>query len=348
MAKETPQSSSKAKRTSTESRVTKTTTTTNSTVFSQAGKKTSSNPVPGVQYTNGWEEKRESMQELPHQKQHLTNFPARFETHETHSQKSPDKTTLKTPTTCVGGHICASDSGDTSELHSITESDSIALGISMICEPSTANIRASIRCEKSLPASKYLSVHLGGWADTKEYKLGGELLQCPADSGVQTGEFKTRTYPTWLPEVTTSRIRFAESIEQPKIVLWLKKLEMSCKHNWCINITASGISSRGFQLNIHTWGGSRVFGIDVTWIAYSGKEKGMEILSGVVGGGMPGSVRQERSLGGVVSFPEGSSKGRERKRDVLLALSGFDVKSDGDKALNIQARGSNSGGTEME
>jgi hypothetical protein len=35
-----------------------------------------------------------------------------------------------------------------------------------------------------------------------------------------------------------------------------------------------------------------------------------EMLSGVVGGGMPGSGKQDRSLGGVVLFPE---KGEEWK-----------------------------------
>jgi len=91
-----------------------------------------------------------------------------------------------------------------------------------------------------------MSIYMKPWADTREYKLGGELLQCPVGSGVQTGVFKSRAYPAWLPEFTTARIRFMDSIEQPKVVLWLKKLEMSSKHNWCINVTASDISLRGF------------------------------------------------------------------------------------------------------
>jgi hypothetical protein len=59
---------------------------------------------------------------------------------------------------------------------------------------------------------------------------------------------------------------------------------------------------------------------------------------------MPGSVRQEKSLGDDVSFPEGS-KG---KREVLLALSGFDVKFAGGRTLNIQARGSSFSGSDMD
>lgn len=53
---------------------------------------------------------------------------------------------------------------------------------------------------------------------------------------------------------------------------------MSCKHYWCMNVTASDISARGFQMDIHTWGGRQVFAADVCWIAYSGDKKG--VLSG--------------------------------------------------------------------
>ncbi|KAN0109958.1 hypothetical protein V8E51_006345 [Hyaloscypha variabilis] len=330
MPKAFPKSPDKSKPKVTQSRVTKMTKkiTSKPAASSKSSNRASSHGVPAVQHTERWEKTRETV----------------FETSETHTLKPPSKTTPKRPPILAGGHIYASNGKATSVSFSITEPYNLALGLSMICEPSMSNIRAGITYEESVPGSKSLPIYLGGWADTKEYKLGGELLECPSGSGVQTGEIKTRTYPTWLPELTISRIRFASSIEEPKVVVWLKKLEMSGKHNWCINITASDISPRGFQLNIHTWDGSRVFGTDVTWIAYSAKEKGEEILSGVVGGGMPGSARQEKSLGGVVSLPEGT-KG---KREVLLALSGFNVKFAGGRTLNIQARGSSLGGSDME
>jgi len=177
-----------------------------------------------------------------------------------------------------------------------------------------------------------LSLELSGWADTRNYFLGAVYLKCPAGTGpdtVQTGEFKTRTYPVSLPEVTSARIRLSDFTSPPKVIVWLKRLEMSHKENWCINVTASDVSARGFQLNINTWGRSRVFAADVTWMAYPADST--KILSGVVGGGMPGSVRQEKSYEGVISFPE-----LETKPKVLLGLSGFDIKCD--LNLSIQTK----------
>jgi len=101
-------------------------------------------------------------------------------------------------------------------------------------------------------------------------------------------------------------------------------------------------------LNLYTWVRSRVFGTEVTWITYSSKSKKEEILSGVLGGGMPGSSRQERSLAGIVSLLDRCSEKKRGRREVLLALSGFEVRCDGVNGLEIDAHGSSFGGMEME
>ena len=77
-----------------------------------------------------------------------------------------------------------------------------------------------------------------------------------------------------------------ENIKRPKVVVWVKRLAMSCKHYWYINVTPSDISAHGFQMNIYTWGAVKC---SLRMCANSRDRNGL--LSGVAGGGIPGSVR---------------------------------------------------------
>ena len=115
-------------------------------------------------------------------------------------------------------------------------------------------------------------ISLNTWEGTVLYSGGASWLELsPGYLEYQTGEFNTEdVYPWQNPQSGASRrINFARPfITPPKVIVFLKKLDMDRHRNWRIKTIASGIDAKGFTIHIETWADSILYGAVAGWIAY--------------------------------------------------------------------------------
>ncbi|KAH9208299.1 hypothetical protein DL95DRAFT_395409 [Leptodontidium sp. 2 PMI_412] len=137
------------------------------------------------------------------------------------------------------------------------------------------------------------------WAGTSEYFIGVTYLKVSSTTsqvfGMDWGTHQIDTNPDPLPPTTNCRIRFfREYVSPPTVVVWLNRLDTSSNTGWCVNVTASHVLTTGFVLNVNTWNQSIVYGVGVSWVAYSPKSG--RVWSGILGGGLRGSSMPMRGL----------------------------------------------------
>ncbi|KAG8883703.1 hypothetical protein FRB97_006014 [Tulasnella sp. 331] len=144
------------------------------------------------------------------------------------------------------------------------------MGITWLDIDRNANVR--IKSYWDSPTNTSIKVHLDAWADTILYSAGSTWLEVAEnDRDFQHGVFSTNDDHPWNhPQMQTSRfITFAKPFaEPPKIVLWLKELDIDKTHNWRVKTYADGITRTGFMLHIDTWGDTILYTGTATWIAH--------------------------------------------------------------------------------
>jgi len=134
------------------------------------------------------------------------------------------------------------------------------------------NIRIVANAESITKAG--FKASLNAWADTKLYSAGDSWLElAPGFLEYQTGEFSTQDDHPWdKPQLKTSRrINFDRPyITPPKVIVFLKQLDLDKSKNWRVIANVSDIDANGFTIHIDTWGDSILYSATAGWIAYPG------------------------------------------------------------------------------
>ncbi|KAG8845810.1 hypothetical protein FRB96_002269 [Tulasnella sp. 330] len=144
------------------------------------------------------------------------------------------------------------------------------MGLTWLDIDRCANIR--IKAYSDCLTTRSVKVHLDAWADTTLYSAGSTWLDVAKnDRDFQYGVFSTNDDHPWnQPKTETCRIITFEKpfAEPPKIVLWLKELDIDKSHNWRVKTYADNITKTGFTLHIDTWGDTILYTGTATWIAH--------------------------------------------------------------------------------
>ena len=115
---------------------------------------------------------------------------------------------------------------------------------------------------------------LNSWASTVLHSAGASWLELSRSYyEYQTGEFNTEDDHPWdKPQLKTSRrINFDRPyFEPPKVIVFLKRLDMDKNKNWRVITRVSDIDAKGFTIHIDTWGDSILYRATAGWIAYPG------------------------------------------------------------------------------
>ena len=148
----------------------------------------------------------------------------------------------------------------------------LPLGLNLLDLGKDANVRVTARAENI--TKEGFKISLNTWGDTVLYSAGASWLELsPGYLEYQTGEFTTEDDHPWQkPQLKTSRrINFARAfITPPKVIVFLKNLDMQKNRNWRIKTMATGIDAKGFTIHIDTWGDSILYRAVAGWIAYPG------------------------------------------------------------------------------
>jgi len=146
----------------------------------------------------------------------------------------------------------------------------LPLGLNSLDIDKNANIRIIVNAENI--AKEGFKASLNAWADTKLYSAGASWLElAPGYLEYQTGEFDTGDDHPWQkPQLKTSRrINFDRPfVTPPKVIVFLKRLDMDKNKGWRVITTASDIDANGFTIHIDTWADSILYGGAAGWIAY--------------------------------------------------------------------------------
>ncbi|KAG0641495.1 hypothetical protein HOY80DRAFT_1021223 [Tuber brumale] len=110
------------------------------------------------------------------------------------------------------------------------------------------------------------------WSDTILHSAGASWLEVsPGHLEYQNGEFSTKEdHPADKPQSETSRrINFDRSFTTPpKVIVFLKEIDMDKTKNCRLRTWASGIDATGFTIHIDAWHDSILYSATAGWIAY--------------------------------------------------------------------------------
>ncbi|KAF8252548.1 hypothetical protein K440DRAFT_593990 [Wilcoxina mikolae CBS 423.85] len=208
---------------------------------------------------------------------------------------------------------------------------SLPMGLNSLDIANSANIRVTAYASDINPES--FRVHIDGWGgDTEIYSAGVSWLELsPGHLEYQHGQFSTtEDHPYNRPQPETSRrITFSRPfVTPPKVVVFLRELDMSKDRNWRVTTSASDINQGGFTIHINSWADTVLYGATAGWIAYPSDRKFVFSGSSNTGEKRPWYVPQHKTSG---SIGFGDVEFR-RTPDVFVALNSLDV----DCAANLR------------
>lgn len=202
----------------------------------------------------------------------------------------------------------------------------VAVGLTELDISQAANIRVRAYVDRITTAN--MSVHLDSWSNTALYAAGCTWLEDrQEESNIQVGNFSTTELHPWhQPTKTNSKwIRFPNAFPSaPKVVVWLKAVDMSKDFNWRVVAFASNdVSTTGFTININTWADSILYFAEASWIAYLETSDKAKIYSGSADTSQyrPWNPPQLTN-GGKIDFPAGTFD--RLPKTLLLAVNKFD------------------------
>ena len=146
----------------------------------------------------------------------------------------------------------------------------LPLGFNTLDFGNRANIRITAKAENI--TEEGFTASLNAWGDSILYFAGASWLElAPGYFEYQNGEFSTQDDRPWnKPQKETSRrIYFSRPfINPPKVIVFLKQLDVD-KNKHCRVVTrVSDIDVSGFNIHINTWGDSILYSATAGWIAY--------------------------------------------------------------------------------
>lgn len=89
----------------------------------------------------------------------------------------------------------------------------------------------------------------------------------PDDPDFQFGTFNSAAdFPCFS---STRLITFPRAYSAPpRVVVWLKDLDISCKAGWRVKTYDTNVSATGFTIHIDTWSDTVLYSATATWVAY--------------------------------------------------------------------------------
>jgi hypothetical protein len=151
--------------------------------------------------------------------------------------------------------------------------DACPMGINWLDVDRSGNLRiqALIDNLKGDPnsTSATATVHLNAWHDTVLYSAGCTWLDMwRQDRDFQCGEYSTGGMSD-NPNKPSIQVKFDKTYATtPKIVVWLKFLDVDKKANCRVKAHATDITKDGFKLNVETWGDTVLHKATASWIAH--------------------------------------------------------------------------------
>ncbi|KAG0125886.1 hypothetical protein HOY82DRAFT_629744 [Tuber indicum] len=146
----------------------------------------------------------------------------------------------------------------------------LPLGFNSLDISKDANIRVVAAATDITKESFKASIST--WYDSTLYSAGASWLEVsPGHLEYQNGEFSTQEDHPWdQPQPETSRrINFDRPfVTPPKVIIFLKQIDMDRTQNCRLRTWASGIDATGFTIHIDTRDGSILYSAIAGWIAY--------------------------------------------------------------------------------
>ncbi|PUU81428.1 hypothetical protein B9Z19DRAFT_1077219 [Tuber borchii] len=148
----------------------------------------------------------------------------------------------------------------------------LPIGFNLLDLNNSTNIRAIASADDI--TKEGFTVSLSTWGDGMLHAAGASWFELSRSYyEYQTGEFSTEDDHPWdKPQMKTSRrINFARPfITPPKVIVFLRQLDMDKKKCYRIRTFVSSIEANGFTIHIDTWADSILYRAVAGWIAYPG------------------------------------------------------------------------------
>ncbi|KAG0641499.1 hypothetical protein HOY80DRAFT_721599 [Tuber brumale] len=146
----------------------------------------------------------------------------------------------------------------------------LPLGLNSLDIRNDTNIRVVATASEITKES--FKARISTWGDTTLYSAGASWLEVsPSHLEYQTGELSTQDDHPWnKPQLLTSRrINFDRPfVTPPKVIVFLKELDMDKTKVCRVVAKVSGIDRNGFTIHIDTWRDSILYSATAGWIAY--------------------------------------------------------------------------------
>lgn len=183
-------------------------------------------------------------------------------------------------------------------------------------------------------SSTKATVHLNAWFDTVLYSAGCTWLDVwRRDRDVQFGEYSTGDMSE-NPGKPSIQVKFDRPYaSSPKIVVWLKTLDVDNKANCRVKAHATDVTTSGFKLNLETWGDTILHKGTATWIAHPSTRS--NITSGTFNTmDIRAWDKPQAENGTSITF----DKKFERPPRVLVALNWLDVANSANLRVKTAAK----------
>lgn len=214
---------------------------------------------------------------------------------------------------------------------------SLPIGLNSLDVDRRANLRIQASIDCAAPDTEYAAkpvVHLNAWDDTILYHAGCTWLDvCKHDRDFQFGTYTTGSM-SWNSGKPSIEIKFDKPYTTaPKIVVWLKELDVANNANCRIGASASDITTTGFKLTIKTWADTTLYKATATWIAHPSNRPNIMSGSFNISDIRPWNQPQLKNSK-KIKF----DKKFECIPRVLVALNGLDVSNDANLRVNTVAK----------
>ena len=212
----------------------------------------------------------------------------------------------------------------------------LPLGFNLLDINKSTNIRAIASADDI--TKEGFTVSLSTWGDGILHAAGASWFELSRSYyEYQTGEFSTEDDHPWdKPQLKTSRrINFARPfITPPKVIVFLKQLDMDKRKNYRIKTLVSGIEANGFTIHIDTWLDSILYRAVAGWIAYPGDRP--YIFSGTVNtiDARPG-IKPQLLNSGLIGFGGAQFW---RTPNVFMAINSLDFGCSANLRIKVKAK----------
>lgn len=202
------------------------------------------------------------------------------------------------------------------------ENPQLVEGFNLIDFGHTQTFRVVASADTNALSSRVANLHIDTWGDTKMYTAEADwFYTLPSEQQIQTGKWNV-TYTSrqenqkWIP--------FNPPYSKPpKIIVWIRFLDMAGGRNLRIVASYSDVTNAGFLARLDTWSDSVLYSAGLSWIAHP------EDMPGVFSGSYQFKEGYKR-----ISFP--ANKFQTGVPQVVAAFSNLDIDGVNRRVLRVK------------